>query len=82
VLFIFRIILLTHCAHTLIIYFRSQFLFFQTSHEHSNDTWQRLESKWISTATPKIFSLSTMEFTTEFLQFICLEASIYKLQKT
>jgi len=28
VLFIFRIILLTHCAHTLVIYFRRQFLFF------------------------------------------------------
>jgi len=27
VLFIFRIILLTHCAHTHLVYFRSQFYF-------------------------------------------------------
>jgi hypothetical protein len=24
--------------------------------------WQRLESNWISTTTPKIYSLSTMKF--------------------
>jgi len=43
---------------------------------------QRLESKWISTTTPKINYLSTTKFSIEFLQITCLGASIYKLQKT
>jgi hypothetical protein len=40
---------------------------------------QRLESKLISTITPKLYSLSSKEFTTESLQITCLEASIYRL---
>jgi hypothetical protein len=43
---------------------------------------QQLESKLISTITPKLYSLRSKEFTTEFLQITCLEASIYRLQKT
>jgi hypothetical protein len=43
--------------------------------------WQRLESEWISTITSKTNSLSTMEFTTEFLQNTCLGVSIYSPQK-
>jgi len=40
---------------------------------------QQLESKLISTITPKIFSLSSKELNTEFLQITFLEASIYRL---
>jgi hypothetical protein len=43
---------------------------------------QRLESKRISTTTPKINFLTTTEFSIEFLQITCLGASIYRLQKT
>jgi hypothetical protein len=43
---------------------------------------QRVESKLISTITPKLYSLSSKEFNTKSLQITCLEASIYKLQKT
>jgi hypothetical protein len=43
---------------------------------------QRLESKLISTITPKLYFLSSKEFNTEFLQITCLEASIYRLQTT
>jgi hypothetical protein len=43
---------------------------------------QRLESKLISTITLKLYSLSSKEYNTEFLQNTCLEASIYRLQKT
>jgi hypothetical protein len=32
--------------------------------------------------TLKIFSLSTMKFTSEFLQITCLGTSIYRVQKT
>jgi len=49
---------------------------------HTNTTTtlrQRLESKRISIITPKIYSLSTTEFNTEFLQITCLEASNYRL---
>jgi hypothetical protein len=53
--------------------------FIRTQQQHF---WQQLESNWISTTTPKIYSLSTMRFNTEFLQITCLEASIYRLQKT
>jgi hypothetical protein len=45
----------------------------------STTLWQWLESKLISTITPKLFSLSSKEFDTEFLQIPCLEASIYRL---
>jgi hypothetical protein len=40
---------------------------------------QWLESKLISTITPKLYSLSSKELNTEFLQITCLEASIYRL---
>jgi hypothetical protein len=43
---------------------------------------QWLENKLISTITPKLYSLSSKEFNTEFLQITYLEASIYRLQKT
>jgi hypothetical protein len=43
---------------------------------------QRRESEWIRTTTPKINSLSSTKFNTEFLQVTCLGASIYKLLKT
>jgi hypothetical protein len=43
---------------------------------------QRLESKLISTITPKLYSLSTMKFNVEFFQITCLKATIYRLQKT
>jgi hypothetical protein len=49
---------------------------------HSNSTRKLLESEQIITITSKINSLSTMEFTTEFLQTTCLGASIYRLQKS
>jgi hypothetical protein len=37
---------------------------------------QGLESKLISTITPKLYSLRSKEFNTEFLQITCLEAYI------
>jgi hypothetical protein len=40
---------------------------------------QRLKSKLINTITPKLYSLSSKEFNTEFLQITYLEASIYRL---
>jgi hypothetical protein len=42
---------------------------------------QRLESKLVSTVTPKLYSLRSKEFNTEFLQITCLKAYIYRLQK-
>jgi hypothetical protein len=54
---------------------------FSTTTAHNGTQQQRLESERISTTTPKINSLSSMEFNTEFLQITCLEASIYILQK-
>jgi len=38
--------------------------------------WQRLERKLVSTITPKLYTLSSKKFNTEFLQITCLEASI------
>jgi hypothetical protein len=43
---------------------------------------QRLESKLVSTVTPKLYSLSYKEFNIKFLQITCLKAYIYRLQKT
>jgi len=43
---------------------------------------QWLESKLISTITPKLYSLRFKEFNTKFLQITYLDASIYRLQKT
>jgi len=47
-----------------------------------NTQRQWLESERISTTTPKIYSLSSTKFNTEFLQMTCLGTFIYRLQKT